>query len=122
MLMPINVTFQGMLPSAALRASIEHHAERLERVAPHLQTCCATVRRNEGCQQRPGNQYLVRVRVTLPGGEFEAGHTPVPDHSHDNPYIAVRDTFNALRRQLEDFAQIRRGDIKTHLPGYPRAC
>lgn len=118
---PIDVTFQGMSPSAALQASIEHHLERLERVAPHLQTCCATVQRNEA-RHRQGNQYLVRVRVTLPGGEFEAGHTPVPDHSHDNPYVAVRDTFNTLRRQLEDFAQIRRGDIKTHLPGHPRTC
>lgn len=113
MSLPITVTFQGMPPSPALRADIEQHAERMERFAPRLLDCHVTVRRSEERHQK-GNRYLVHVRATLPGGEFEAGRTADPDHSHEDPYVAVRDAFDTLRRQLEDFVRIRRGDVKRH--------
>lgn len=115
MTMSVSVTFQGLPSSAALQADIEQHALRLERFAPHLLDCHVTVRRSED-RHHKGNRYLVHVRVTLPGGEFEAGHTAEPDHSHEDPYVAVRDAFDALRRQLEDFVRIRRGDVKSRSP------
>lgn len=31
-------------------------------------------------------------------------------------YVAIRDAFDALRRQLEDFMRIRNGAVKTHAP------
>ena len=113
MSLPITVTFQGMSPSPALRTDIEQHAERLQRFAPRLLSCTATVRRSED-RHHKGNRYVIHARVALPGGEFEAGRTTEPDHSHEDPYVAVRDTFDALRRQLEDFVRIQRGDVKAH--------
>lgn len=116
--LPVTVTFRGMLPSAALRTDIEDHAQRLERFAPRLMNCHVTVQRSEN-RHHKGNRYEVQVRVTLPGGEFEAGRNAEPDQSHEDPYVAVRDTFNALRRQLEDFIRIRRGDVKSRSPEQP---
>ena len=115
MSLPITVTFQDMPPSPALRTHIEQHAERLERFAPDLLSCQVTVRHSEE-RHRKGNRYLVHVRLTLPGGEFEAGRAPDPDHSLEDPYVAVREAFDTLRRQLEDFVRIRRGDVKHHSP------
>lgn len=113
--MPVSVTFQGLPSSTALHADIERHAQRLERFAPRLLACHVTVRHSED-RHHKGNRYLVHVRATLPGGEFEAGCTSERDHSHEDPYVAVRDAFDSLRRQLEDFVRIRRGDIKSHSP------
>ena len=49
-----------------------------------------------------GNRYLVRVSASLDGVPFEAGRTPPKDPTHEDAYVAVRDAFEALRRQLED--------------------
>jgi hypothetical protein len=37
------------------------------------------------------------------------------DHDED-PYIALRDAFDAVVRRLEDVARRQRGDVKTHAP------
>ena len=33
--------------------------------------------------------------------------------NHEDPYVALRDAFNAAKRQLEDYAQIRRGETRS---------
>jgi len=35
-------------------------------------------------------------------------------HSHADPYVAIRDAFDAARRQLEDYARRRRQHVKSH--------
>lgn len=107
MSLSVTTTFRDMPPSPALRADIEEHAQRLLRFAPRLQTCQVTVQHSERRHQK-GNRFSVLVRVTLPGGEFEAGRSSDADHSHEDPYVATRDAFDSLRRQLEDFVRIRR--------------
>lgn len=114
--MPIYTTFQGLPASPALEAAIERHARRLERFAPKLTACSVTVRRSED-RHHKGNRYRVHVSVSLPGGTIEAGRSAEPDHSHEDPYVAVRDAFDAVRRRMEDFVRIRRGDIKAHSRG-----
>lgn len=113
MIIPLEITFHRMDPSPALRANIRRHAERLERFAPDILSCHVVVEELERHQHK-GNRYEVRLRATVPGGEFEAGHTPRGDQTHTDPYVAVRDAFRELRRQLQDFERKRRGDVKTH--------
>jgi ribosome-associated translation inhibitor RaiA len=113
----ITVSFQGMDPSEALRAEIERRAQKLLQFAPRLIGCHTTVTFGEQRHQQ-GNRYLVRVRATMPGGEFDAGGTPPLDQSHQDVYVAVRDAFDALRRQLEDHVRIQRGEVKA-LPSDP---
>jgi ribosomal subunit interface protein len=100
----VTITFQGMPPSSALKSDIEQHAEKLQRLAPHLQACRVVVQHSEQ-RHRQGNRYQVHAHLTLPGAVIEAGNTPSGNQSHEDPYLAVRDTFDALRRQLEDRAR-----------------
>ena len=116
----ITVSFQGMDPSEALRADIERRAQKLVQFAPRLIACHATVSRDEQRHQQ-GNRYLVHVRATMPGGEFDAGRTPPLDHSHEDAHVAARDAFDALRRQLEDHVRIQRGEVKPQPPDRNRS-
>lgn len=116
----VTVTFQGMEPSAALRADIQRHAQKLARFAPRLLASQVTVSLDEHRHQQ-GNRYLVHVRATMPGGEFDAGRSPPLDHSHEDAFVAVRDAFDAVRRQLEDHVRIQRGDVKTKPPDRTRS-
>lgn len=110
---PISITFQDLEPSQALVEDIQRHAERLQHFAPQIAECRVSVSRGTA-RHRKGNPFLVRARASLPGGQFEAGCSDGPDASHADPYVAVRDTFDALCRQLQDFQRIRRGEVKAH--------
>lgn len=63
---------------------------------------------------RKGNLYHLRIDVTVPGDEIVVKRSPDEQHSHEDPYVAVRDAFDSARRQLEDYARKRRGKVKTH--------
>ena len=107
------ITFQSMEPSPALRQEIERRTAKLERIVTRPLTCHVTVRQQEQ-RHLQGNRYVVHAHLTMPGTTIEAGKTPRADHTHEDPLVAVRDTFDALRRQLEEHLRIRRGAVKTH--------
>jgi cold shock CspA family protein len=67
-----------------------------------------------GHRQHKGGLYAVRVRLELPGGkELAASRNPPQDHAHEDAYVAIRDVFRALRRQLREHAAERRESVKT---------
>ena len=109
-----SVTFRGMPASEALRARIDERVQRLDRFAEDILACNVVV---SACEHKHhhGNRYNVRASVTLRDCTIEAGHTPSPDSSHEDAYLAVTHTFDALRRRVEDHVRRRRGDIKSHV-------
>lgn len=112
---PLEISFHGIAASPALRDAITDRVAKLERLAPDIISCRVTVE-YDGRRHRQGNLYRLNVRMVLPGGELYAGHSPRANAAHEDPYVAVRDTFDALRRQLEDHLRRVRGDVKRHAP------
>jgi ribosomal subunit interface protein len=108
-----SITFRGMTASEALRARIEERVQRLNQFAEDILACNVVV---NACEHKHhhGNRYNVRASVALRDCTIEAGHTPSPDSSHGDAYLAVTHTFDALRRRVEDHVRCRRGDIKSH--------
>ena len=51
-------------------------------------------------QHTKGTLYHIRVDLTLPGEEIVVDRDP-EDHAHEDVYIAIRDAFEAVRRQLK---------------------
>lgn len=113
MIIPTSITFRGMAASEALRARIEERAQRLDRFAKDILACNVVV---SACEHKHhhGNRYNVRASVTLRDCTIETGHTPSPDSSHEDAYLAVTHAFDVLRRRIEDHVRRRRGDIKAH--------
>lgn len=111
--MPLEITFHGMPASPALRDAITERVTRLERLAPDAISCQVTIE-HESQRRQQGNIYRVHARLVLAGAELDAGRSPPAGSSHEDPYIAVRDTFDALRRRLEDHIRRVRGDVKHH--------
>jgi cold shock CspA family protein len=60
-------------------------------------------------KQHQGKLFAVHVDITVPGKELVVNRV-----EHEDLYVAVRDAFDAAKRQLEEHARKRRGDIKTH--------
>lgn len=117
---PIQVSFQDVPVSEALRDHITARAKKLQRFAPDITHCHAVVRRSESRHEK-GNRFVVQVRVTLPGTELNVSHPTRLDHTHEDPFVAARDSFKAMRRRLQDYERRRRGKVKRHsLPAVPK--
>jgi len=111
MAIPLQITFRNMPASLAVRMRIEALAAKLARFNDRL-TSCRVVVRAPHRHHRKGKLYQVSIDAKVPGSEITVNRDPGENHAHRDVYVAVRDAFAALTRQLEDATRIRRGDIK----------
>jgi putative sigma-54 modulation protein len=106
MQIPLELTFHGMAPSAAVEAAVTRWLERLERTYDRIHHCHVWIDRPHRHQRR-GAPFQVRIVIGVPGGEITAAH----DQGHADVYLAIADAFLRARRQLRDRAAIRREPI-----------
>jgi ribosomal subunit interface protein len=111
MQVPLEIRFHNMDRSAAIEDDIRERAKKLERFAEDIVSCRVTVEAPHR-RRRQGHLYRVSVDIRVPGGEVVASRDPGADHSHEDAHVAVRDAFDAARRQLQDLVRARRGDVK----------
>jgi ribosomal subunit interface protein len=113
MQLPLEITFRNMEPSEFLEAKVRERAEKLDRFASHIMSCRVVVEAPHKHHNK-GNLYHVRIDITVPGKEIVVSREPDQRHAHEDAYVAVRDAFDAARRQLEDYVAHRRGNVKVH--------
>lgn len=105
-----------MAPSAGIEAEIESRVSTLERFFDRL-IGCEVVLEAPAHASRKGHPVAVRLEIAVPGGPPVVVSRPHHDRTdHDDPYLALRDAFNAAKRQLQDRARKQRGDVKVHEP------
>jgi len=107
----LQITVREMEHSEALDQQIRDKVAKLERIYPRLMACRVLAERQDRHKQQ-GSQFAVRVDLTLPGKEIVVNR----QHAED-AYVALRDAFDAAKRQLEEFAREHRGDAKSRRPG-----
>ena len=104
----LQITVRDMEHSPALEERIREKVQKLEQVYPRIMGCRVVLEAPHR-HKHQGKQFIVRLDVTVPGKVVVVSH----DH-HEDAYVALRDAFNAARRQLEEHARIQRGDVKKH--------
>jgi ribosome-associated translation inhibitor RaiA len=67
-----------------------------------------------GKHRHQGRQFQVRIDVRVPQREVVATRD-----QHEDVYVALRDAFDATKRQLEEVVREQRGDVKRHEPPAP---
>lgn len=113
MQIPLQITFRHMEPSPALETKIRDRADKLEQYHPRLMSCRVVVEQ-EHRHHHQGNLFLIRVDLTLPDHELVAGHGSPKHQAYEDAYVAVRDAFDSLQRQLEELARRERREVKHH--------
>lgn len=113
MQIPLQITFRGMEPSDAVEANIREKAEKLEKFAEHI-TSCRVIVEAPHKHHLKGRLFSVMIDITLPGEEIVTSRHPDKRRAHEDVYVAIRDAFQAARRQLEDYVRQRRAEVKTH--------
>jgi len=113
--MPLQITFHQLPVSAALETDIRQLAADLEGVYPGIVSCRIRVEAPHRHQSQ-GRLYKIAIELGVPGDRLMVNRAPDEHTAHEDVYVAVRDAFRAARRQLEDYARRRRGDVKAHQP------
>lgn len=107
MQMELQITVRDMEHSEALDAHIRGKVGKLERIYPKLMGC-RVVAEMQDRHKSQGKHFAVRVDLNAPGKQIVVNH----QHSED-VYVALREAFDAAKRQLESYADIQRGAVKT---------
>ncbi len=113
MQIPLEITFRNMEPSEIMESRVREKAAKLERYGDSVIGCRVTVDAPHR-HHRKGNLYHVRIDVTVPDGELVVSRESPRDHAHEDAYVAIRDAFNAVGRQLEEYNRRQQGQIKSH--------
>lgn len=108
MLLPVQITSKELELTPALEAHIRKKTEKLSRFYNRVSSCRVVIDMPKKHQHR-GRLYNVRIDVTVPGKELVVNHKEEKDI-----YVAIREAFNAINRQLEEHSRKRHGRVKTH--------
>ncbi len=111
---PLQITFRDMESSASVEADIREKAGKLEQFYDQIISCRVTIEAPHG-HHHQGKLYQVGIDLGVPGEVLVVSHEHHHyDHAHEDAYVAVRDAFDAMKRQLEDYVRMRRGKVKRH--------
>lgn len=115
MQVPLQITFrESSDPSGAIRARIHEYVEKIDTYHKNVIGCQVVVDAPHHHQHR-GNLYQVRINLSVPGHKFIASSEAKHNHAHEDVYVAVRDAFEALNRQLDTLTHVRQGQVKIHM-------
>jgi ribosomal subunit interface protein len=106
MQIPLQITLRGIGQSDAIEAVIREKAAKLDQFHPRIMSCAVVVE-VPGKHQHKGKEFVVRIDLKIPGEEIAVNR----DH-HEDIYVALRDAFDAVRRQLEDAVKRQRDELK----------
>jgi ribosome-associated translation inhibitor RaiA len=98
---PTQVTFHGLDHSDAAAQRVHEHVDKLARHNAAITRCDVTIEAPHR-HQRQGRQFHVRIELAVPGRTLVVSRDPGEAAAHDDVYVALRDAFDAARRQLDD--------------------
>ncbi|AFY95733.1 HPF/RaiA family ribosome-associated protein [Chamaesiphon minutus] len=112
------IFWQNLSPSDAIEVKIRKQIAKLEKLSEHLSDCRVIIEVPHR-HHHQGNIYHVQINLTVPGSQLIVNRQPSAQQSHEDLDIAIRDAFESAERQLKEYTQQQRGEIKTHAGGDP---
>ena len=94
---PLVFQCRGFESSPALEQRVVLEHEKLSRLAPALTRCRVTMSK-EHRHHHQGCPYEIHLELIIPG----AKEIVAARNTHEDAYVALRDGFSALHRQLEE--------------------
>lgn len=106
MRLPAQIVFRNIGPSEVIREMIEERLQWLERHHGdgRLDSCRVAIERRQA-RHHHWNQFQVRVSVKVWDGQLIVSDETGEDLTHEDIYMAIRDAFESVQRQLGDHAE-----------------
>ena len=107
------IVFRDMPRSEALETTINERIAKLEKMFDHITSCNVVIEETHH-HKHQGKLFHVRINLHVPEKELIVSREKHDKQEHEDPYVAVRDAFNAMQRQLDDYSRKLRRDVKAH--------
>lgn len=107
-MLPVQITVRDVPASPVLESHVRKRVEKLSRFYDRIMSCRVVIELSQK-HKHQGKLFNVRIALTVPGKEFA-----VTRKADQDIYIAIREAFKALERQLEEHSRKRHGQVKTH--------
>ncbi|NWF59570.1 MAG: ribosome-associated translation inhibitor RaiA [Fischerella sp.] len=104
---PLQINFRNVQQSEAVEEKIREYAAKLEQFHNRITSCRVVVDAPHRNHQK-GKLYHIQIDLTLPGTEIVVNRNPSDNESHKDIYVAIRDAFDAAKRQLQDYVEVKR--------------
>ncbi|MGB0748516.1 MAG: ribosome hibernation-promoting factor, HPF/YfiA family [Magnetospiraceae bacterium] len=101
MQVPLQVTFHNVDHSSSLEDRIREKFQKLEKLYDQITSCRVVVERPHHAHSQ-GDLFDVRIDMAVPGHEFIV-KSEKGNHADADVYIALRNAFEALQRQIKEF-------------------
>lgn len=108
MQIPLQITIRDVEQSDALETHIREKAEKLDDFFNHIMSCRVVVEMPHK-HHNQGKHFNVRIDIGVAGGEIVVNRDKAED-----VYVALRDAFDAAKRQVQEYARKIRGEVKKH--------
>lgn len=110
---PVQITFHGVDHSDAIENRIREKIEKLEKYAGQIISCHVVVEAPHKHVHK-GKLYSIKIDLTIPGHEIVVNRDSHLDHSHEDIYVAIRDSFDEAKRRIQDCTRRMQGKVKSH--------
>jgi ribosomal subunit interface protein len=115
MQIPLQITFHGIDHSEAVETRIREKAAKLESLFDRITSCRVVIEahhRNTSNLHHKGEPFHIRIDLTVPGAELVVKRDPKDSHVNEDIYVALREAFDSIERQLKEYAARQRGEVK----------
>ncbi len=109
-MLPLEITIRDIENTEAIDAKIRKKTEKLEQLYDRI-TYCRVVVESPQKNKHQGKEFQVNIELDVPGKVLVVNNN---SHRNEDLYVAIRDSFNAMKRQLEDHVRKLRGNKKMH--------
>jgi len=108
MKLSLQITSRSFELTDAIKAEITEKVEKLENFCDQI-TKCRVVVESPHRHSHDGRLYNVNIDLKIPGSEIVVKREP-----NEDLYVAIRDSFNAAKRRLEEYLEHLRREVKYH--------
>ncbi len=108
-----------MDPSPSVEKEVKHQIDLLNRFYDRISGCDVRIEAPHR-HHSAGWKFKVTIKIIVPGDTIMVSHGHENSPDHEDCHLTVRDAFRSARRQVQDYARIRRHDVKIHNPAAKR--
>ena len=115
MQIPLQITFHGIDHSDAVEERIREKMAKLEQLCDRITAARVVIEahhRNNSNLHLKGQPFHITLNVSVPGTELVVKRDPKDPHINEDIFVALRDAFDSMSRQLKDYASRSRGEVK----------
>ena len=109
---PLQITFHELESSDAIETVLQERTQKLAHFYERIQNCRVVIEAPNRHSQKERKVFEIRIDVSVPGSELVVNREPGEHGAHTDIHVAIRDGFNAMERQLKEFALKQRSALK----------